>query len=420
MVGESSEGIFKSKVSKFQHWNFSFNVAEASFYQFALIFISQITILPVFLSFFTNSKVLIGFLPSLYVFFWTFPQIISAYYTEDLGQKKYIIGSLRILHSLPWLFIAILTLTFLHQGEMRGILIFFLLYIIYSIFGGLSIPAQVSFIGKLIFPQRRGRFYGIKLFFGTGLGILGSLAVKYLLDNYNFPVNFSLCFLMGFALLNLSTALLLFSKEPSEPIAREQTSFKNYVATLKHILKRDKNLSWFILSMIFSAFGISMASMFLSLYLIEHFHAPISQIGIFSVILLSSQMAAQLIMGFAVDWKGAKLVFTVSRAFAVLTLVMALFAPSLAWGYLIFVFLGFFSGGAQASYHNLILELSHEKKRGIYVGLVNTIRAPFFALSPILGGYLIDHFSYHIAFMTAGVSALVCLIIISWRVRIKK
>ena len=76
-------------------------------------------------------------------------------------------------------------------------------------------------------------------------------------------------------------------------------------------------------------------------------------------------------------------------------------------------------GGANVSYHNLILELSHEEKRGVYIGLANTIRAPFFALSPIFGGYIIDHFSYQAAFIIAGISALVCLIIVTWKVRVR-
>ncbi len=103
---------YKHEIFVFRRWNFAFNIAEHSFDLFGRTFVSVATILPVFLSFLTDSKTIIGLLPATWVFFWLFPQILSAYFTEPIKQKKRIIVFLKIIYALPWLILAIYFLVF--------------------------------------------------------------------------------------------------------------------------------------------------------------------------------------------------------------------------------------------------------------------------------------------------------------------
>ena len=103
---------YKHEIFVFRRWNFAFNIAEHSFDLFGRTFVSIVTVLPVFLSFLTDSKTIIGLLPAIWTFCWLFPQILSAYFTEPIKQKKRIIVFLKIIYAFPWLILAIYFLVF--------------------------------------------------------------------------------------------------------------------------------------------------------------------------------------------------------------------------------------------------------------------------------------------------------------------
>ena len=81
--------------------------------------------------------------------------------------------------------------------------------------------------------------------------------------------------------------------------------------------------------------------------------------------------------------------------------------------------MGICIGFTTVSYHNLILELAPSDKRATYIGLVNTIRAPFAAISPIIGGMIIDFVSYKLLFILAAISSLIAMIIIGLPIKKK-
>ena len=49
-------------------------------------------------------------------------------------------------------------------------------------------------IAKIIPVEKRGRFFGITNFLGNGAGILGALAVPFILDSFAFPMGYVISF----------------------------------------------------------------------------------------------------------------------------------------------------------------------------------------------------------------------------------
>ena len=410
---------YKHEIFMFRRWNFAFNIAEHSFDLFGRTFISIVTVLPVFLSFLTDSKTVIGLLPGIYIFFWLLPQIISAYFTEPIKQKKRIIVFFKIIYAFPWLILAIYFLLFFKASSSKtALVVFFTAFAIYALFGGLATPTWLAFIGKLIYRNRRGAFYGYWYIIGTGLAVLGAFAIKHILAAFPFPVNFAICFLLAFSFLCLANTFLAITREPHTPKATDRISPKEYFSNAKLILK-NRSFSRFVFCMIMSAFGPTMANAFYIIYIRQRFNVPIGDIGIFTAVLLISQIIAAAIGGKLTDKLGAKKVFTATRLIAALCSIWALMTNNLTGAYIIFVIMGICIGFTAVSYHNLILELAPFDKRATYIGLVNTIRAPFAAISPIIGGMIIDFVSYKLLFIIAAISSLISMIIIGLPIRKK-
>ena len=402
---------YKHEMFVFRRWNFAFNIAEHSFDLFGRTFVSIVTVLPVFLSFLTDSKTIIGLLPAIWTFCWLFPQILSAYFTEPIKQKKRIIVFLKIIYAFPWLILAIYFLVFFKTSCQLALVVFFIGFAIYALFGGLATPTWLAFVGKLISRNRRGAFYGYWYIIGTGLAVLGAFGIKYILATYPFPVNFAICFLLAFSFLCLANTFLAITREPHAPKAADRTSPKEYFSNAKSILKNTSFLR-FVLCMIMSAFGPAMTNVFYIIYVRERFNVPIGDVGIFTAVLLISQIIAAAIGGKLTDKLGAKRVFTATRLIAAFCSIWALMTNNIAGAYIIFIIMGICIGLTTVSYHNLILELAPSDKRATYIGLVNTIRAPFTAISPIIGGIIIDCVSYKLLFILATISSLIAMIII--------
>ncbi|MCK4249613.1 MAG: hypothetical protein KAX15_07520, partial [Candidatus Omnitrophica bacterium] len=220
------KNIYQDQIKEYHNWNFALNIASGGFDNFGLSLVGPLTVLPAFLTLFTRSNFIIGLLPALFVFFWTFPQILTAFYTSHFRQKKNVIVFLRTAYALPWLILAILLMLFvLKPGSGISMVIFFVFLSLFALLGGFTVPTWASFISKLIFPNVRGRFFALRIFVGTIFGILASFIVKNILEIYEYPFNFSLIFLLAFSMFLLGTVFLAISKEPLTPYQIKRKSF---------------------------------------------------------------------------------------------------------------------------------------------------------------------------------------------------
>jgi len=393
---------YHNKIKEYHGWNFTLNVASGGFDNFGLSLVSCATVLPAFLTLFTGSNVIIGLLPALFVFFWTFPQIVTSLYTGHFRQKKNVIVFLKIGSALPWLILSVLTLFVLKPGSKGSLIIFFLFLSVFALLGGFVKPTWVSFISKLIFPARRGRFFTLDLFVGTIFGVLASFIVKGILETYQYPFNFSLIFMLAFSMFLLGTIFLAISKEPLAPCRAGKRSFPEYFSKLAYIIKNDKPLVWFVVSTAIRSFGtLVMAASFYTVYAIRVLNVELNQAGIFMGIMLSAQLAGCLILGYISELKGPKIIQVFSRLFEFLSVGILLLRPDIIGVYFAFGFLGLAVAAMKISYHNMIIELAPRDEVDAYMGLVNGIRAAFMALAPLAGGLLADIFSYRVVFTVA-------------------
>ena len=415
---QEPENIYQNKIEKYHHWNFTLNVASSGFNNFALSLVGTTTVLPAFLTLFTTSNLIIGLLPATFVFFWTFPQIFSSLYTGHLPEKKNIIVFLRVGCALPWLILSILTLLLFKQGSSSSLVIFFFFYSLFALLGGFAIPPWTSFIGRLIFRAARGRFFGLLVFVGTSFGILASFMVKSLLEKYQYPLNFSLIFLLAFSMFLLGIVFLAVSKEPLPPTRTTRKSISEYFSELKHTLKNNYTFKWFIISTIIRSFGVViMGAAFYTVYAIRQLHIPLDQAGTFLAIMLSTSLVGAPLLGYLSDLKGPRIIQILNRLFELMSAAAILLRSDILGVYLAFGFLGLATASMNTSYLALITEFAPKEKIDTYTGLINGVRSPFLAIAPLIGGLLADHFSYQSVFILAVCTSLLSGLVLITKVK---
>ena len=185
---------------------------------------------------------------------------------------------------------------------------------------------------------------------------------------------------------------------PSAPI-------HEYFRQLKRIFIDNHRFRAFIIS---SAVLIlaTMPVGFLTVYALMRFHANERVIGEFTIIIVAGQVVGGLANGYLADHRGNKLAL-ISAAVAMLAASLcALITPSLDWFRLSFFFLGFNLGSELMTRYNLAIEYGPVEQRSTYIGLMNTMLAPFYLVG-LPGGWISDTFGYHSVFAMGAACSLI-------------
>ena len=122
----------------------------------------------------------------------------------------------------------------------------------------------------------------------------------------------------------------------------------------------------------------------------ERFALSGADIGLLTAILIGSQAAMQLLLGWLADRRGHKANLTLSGFALAAAALLALGAGDIVGLIPAFVLLGVGLASDHVSRLNIILEFAAPEDQPTFIGLTNTLLAPVVFLAPILGGWLAD------------------------------
>ncbi len=399
--------------------NFILGVLNGAIFRLGLSFTDPHTVLPLFVSLLTSSKVLIGSVITIRAFGWFMPQVFIASFTEHWQKRKpiYILGAVLRASSLFILFLFI----YFWEKKMSSLLLvsFFVLYGTACLGAGLGGLPFLDIIGKVITPRHRGKFFSLRLFFGGILAVGGGLLVRYVLAHpihFPFPRNYALLFFLTFLFTSLGMLLFAFIREPAElPALKQRSSFFVYLKRIGIILRNDKNYSRLFWAIIFLNCGI-IALPFYAVYGREVLHFPSETTGVFVVAQMMGAIISALFWGFFSDRYGNKIVVVLSGlvglsipCLVILTMLlykMAIFPGFLLTIYtIVFVLVGMNLNGLFIGQNNLLLEIAPAGERATYIGVANTAIGLVSLLS-LLGGYIIERTSYTVLFFLSLILVL--------------
>ena len=386
-----------------QHFrrNFTANFFDVAIFFFGDGFAAAYTILPVFVSLFTDSPILIALVPAITEAGWFMPQLFMAPYVERQSKLKSLVIKIGSLERLSYLFLSIGALV-LPRMERRIALAVILFLVIYKAFvsGLVALPWQ-EIVARVIPVSHRGRLYGWSMLLGKLLGVGGAALTGYFLREMPFPKNCSVTFFVGFILLAVGIGVFALTIEPERKIqAPQQKMPTRRREKIREILSRDVPFRNFVISRFLAFIGYMAMGLF-AVYGIEKYQLSTDYSATFTMVLLAGSILGYAVFGVIGDRSGNKLIFAISDVLMILSLVLIAFSESLSGLYLIFALVGVAQSGAIIADMNMVLEFSHPKDRPTYIGVFKTLTGPGFLISPLIGGGMVELWGYQTMFLVS-------------------
>ena len=413
----ASASPIQQQIERDYRWNFVVNALDGASFWLGSSFISFTIILPLYVSHFTDSPLLIGLIPFISTAGHLLPQLFVANAVERAPRKKFFPVTLGFFLERVPIFLLAPAAYFLATSQPALALVAFFVLYAWNRFGmGATIVGWQDMVAKLIPVERRGRFFGITNFIGNGTGVLGALAVPLVLDRLAFPLGYVISFAAAAALYLISWISLALTREPAVHNSKPPISQLDYLRSLPNILQRDRNFRLYLLSQIvFSLSG--MATGFLVVYAVQTWNLPDARASAYTIALQIGLALANLFFGFYADRKGHKLSLEICMVLSVLALALAVLAPSPLWFFAVFFLRGAIDAGIIISGISIVYEFTDAENRPTYIGLANTIPGVAGAIAPMIGGWLAGVASYRAMFVLATVVGVTSWALLRFGVR---
>jgi len=369
------------------------------------------TILPIFLSYFTNSKTLIGLSSTLIGRLGglgsVFPQLFVAHRMESKIHKKPLLKFAITIRALSWGILALSTYIFNKNYPYLTIFFLFFTLILHTVMGGIAVVPFYDIWGKALPSNVRGRFFGHRQLWGGLLAIGSGLIAKVILENnsIDFPLNFVMLFSLAFIFISISYLALGSVREPVEEVYEKQLPFKDFLKKASHIVRKNMNYRKFIVVEIMGGAG-AMALPFYILYLRENLGMKLGTVGILLAAQMFGSVVSNILWAHLSDFVGNKKVIQFSTLIGLLIPLVALIAQSLQhylWSIFLFILIGFFISGRKIGKDNYLLDIAPSRERPKYISLTGTLIFPI-SLFPLLGGLIAQYMSYNILFFLTAIA----------------
>ena len=397
--------------------NFIVNVADGGFWGFAIGFASFVTVIPLFVSHFTDSALLIGLIPAIHAAGWQLPQLLLADRVARAEQYKPMVLWLTLVERLPFVGFALIALGFAVLPREVALALTFGLLIIQGLGSGLTATPWQSMIAKVIPPEQRGTFFGTQAAAANLLASVSAVFAGIILEAFDLPINFALVFALAFAIMIVSLGFLAWTREPPAPPPPTILTRRNFHGELIAILRRDVNFRWFLVTRVLFHLA-TMAFAFYTIYAVRYYGVSVVVTGILTSVYMGSQIVANPVMGWVGDHWGHRVVLQFGALAAVGSTALAVWAPSAEWFYVVFTLAGISNVAAWTITMTMTIDFASDPtERPAYVGLTNTLVAPFAILAPLLGGWLADATGYANAFSASAIGGVLAWLVLRALVR---
>jgi len=416
VVESADMPTLEESVRKALKFNITVNLLDGAFYGLGWGFGSVGTIITLFVSRMTHSAVLIGLIPAIHAVGWQLPQLFMANSVSRLRRYMPMVMWMTIHERLPFLGLALVALSMTMLGNKAALVLTFVMLIWQGLGAGFTANGWQSMIAKIIPSDWRGTFFGAQAALANVLISLAAISAGYILVKVQDPLNFTLCFTLTTGGMALS---MLFLGLTREPVDYEKTIPERQSSPWKgglEILRCDRNFSAFLVVRLVSQFA-TMGFAFYIVYGLRRFGMSDLTAGFLTAAVTITQTIANAVMGWLGDRLGHRAMLIAGSVAVTLSSLMAWGAPSLIWMYPVFIL----SGLANVAYWTIGMaittEFGTEETRPTYIGLSNTLVAPFTIIAPLIGGWIADAAGFQATFMVSAVGGLVIAGLLFWLVR---
>ena len=395
---------------KLKH-NIIVNVLDGGFFGLAMGFVSFSTILPLFVNTMTDSALLIGLIPALHNAFWYLPQLFMARLVSRQKRFKPMVILLTINERLPYLGLAWIAWNMLALRNTLALALVFSMITWQSLGAGFTANAWQSMIAKIIPGNRRGTFFGLQASVSSLFASGSAIAAGLILEKMESPYDFVLCFLLASAAMVISWFFLAWTHEDESIAPVLHTTSESFLKSLKDIMRRDTNFRWYLAARSLMQLA-TMGFAFYTVYVVNSRGVSEAEVGLMTSVMMGTQIIANPLMGRLGDRWSHRGMLELGILAAMLSALLAWWAPSSGWFYLVVILAGIALVANWTISMSITLEFGTEADRPAYIGLANTLVAPATILSPFLGGWLADQSGYTAAFLFSAIGGVATLIVL--------
>lgn len=410
-------GAAQVAIEKDRDWNFTVNVLDNMFYALAISLVSQETIMPLLVSRLTDSEIAVGMISAIFSLSFLLPQLLVANHAQGLKRKlPFVLLVSGSLQRLPYPLIGLALLLFAVEAPGLALALFFIGIAAAALGGGLVTPAWFTMIGKVIPVRRRGIFFGLADGGGLLMGVVGAYFVGRILDAVDFPGNFTLLFLIAGLPLAISWFALSLTREPESDDIKQTVPLRHYMKQLPAVLREHSNYRRFLVGYAMLRLSMMAVSFFIILANLR-FELSGANIGLINAIFFGSQALMRLTFGWLGDRWGHKRNLVISAACMALAAVFALNATSVLGLIPAFFCLACAISSDVVSHFNIVLEFATPAEQPTFIGLTNTLIAPFTFAGPILAGWMAGSFDISALFVVSLLCGIIGAALLLWWVK---
>ena len=395
--------------------NQKFNIIHEFFWGFGTAFHTIYAVVPIFLKKLGAPEAIAVSSTGIFSILIALPMLITAALSRNIVDLKKAVISVHCMILIVTFFMGY-TFTFSSLGlSSFAWKIYFFYFILYGLSIGIIVPIWTDFLDKTTNKSLRGKFFGLGFAFNSLGGFVGGIILKNLLKtNIPFPNNFGYGFFILFISLMIGTIVFYFYKEKSRE--KYKRSYSQFKLETKLVINSHPNFHRYLFSRIFYCAALPAMGLY-AIYCQNKFNFDISEVGLFTILNVSSMGIASYISGNIGDKYGHKISMLIAYSFHLLAVLLVINSKNMLWVYLVFISIGAGQGSFMPSAMNLIYDFAGERDKKTYMALIDSFLAPF-ALVFILGiGSLINKGEYILSFYILGVCLLLAIIILQFFVK---
>ncbi|HET7904978.1 MAG TPA: MFS transporter [Candidatus Eisenbacteria bacterium] len=374
-----------------RHWqNLSWVFAVEIFYGVALALISNVAILPVFLSQLGASNTTISALPVLFLIATGIPGIFAAHFTGRLVYRKRFVLIGHIVPAIPWLLTAAWFLFGPRISPAVDLVVILAGWGLAWIWMGFLIPVWINFIGRVTRPELRARSFGIIFFFQTLMGAVGGWVGSLIIGGgLPFPANYGVGFGIAGAAFAIGSFLFIPVVEEPGGVSDETDPLRGIVGHAKEILT-DRGGIRVYLTIYMLCLGWPVLTAFYPIWAEQRFALQPKDSAIYTAVAMLGNMVGSLLSGAVGDRFGYAKVAVIATAAFSAGLATAIFGATPLWYYATAFLLGVYIVSDRLAMFNLSMAFSPHEDNTSYLGLVPALATPVLVIGAAACGPLID------------------------------
>ena len=361
--------------------------------------------LPLFLSNFTDSKLVISIPVSLGgVLACTLPPVVG--YLSDRTHTRFGRRSPYILVGAVCLFLSVMGLP--HFASLAGVIVVSTLL---SLFAYIVEGPYAALLPDITPPEQRSSASGAMHF-----AYYGAMIVYFIMGAQIWETHPTETFyIVAFAYLGALTFTIALIREPgpadsSEKVEGQDAKQTGVVAYLKSVLRETEAMK-FLASIFFLIFGPTMVWYFIALFVVEEFGVSEgNSLGIFLAHSAVTTLLAIPIGAIGDRINRKRLLMWMFIASTALTFLLA-FSQNYTQAMIIYGLAGIPSAASLVVGYAFFLDLVPEERVGEFIGLNMITWAAPQAIAPVIAGYMIDTWGYRSMFPVAAAFMIIGLII---------